>query len=172
MPTAGRSSELIVIKAAGTRFPQHESTVGLDHRMTASDLLPHVNASLNAIAFAFLCAARVRISQRRIEAHRRAMLWALAVSALFLVSYIVYHFNAPIFRFRGEGLVRPVYYTLLISHVSLAALAIPMIGASAWLGLHRRDQSHRRWARWTWPLWAYVSLSGVVVYLMLHHAFT
>ncbi|HRQ64049.1 MAG TPA: DUF420 domain-containing protein [Xanthomonadaceae bacterium] len=140
--------------------------------MTPADLLPHLNASLNAIALAFLCAARVEISRQRIEAHRRAMLWALSVSALFLVSYIVYHFTAPIFRFRGEGLVRPVYYSLLISHVTLAATALPMILATAWLGLNRRDYRHRRWARITWPLWAYVSLSGVVVYLMLHHVYT
>jgi uncharacterized membrane protein YozB (DUF420 family) len=140
--------------------------------MTPAEVLPHLNATLNAIALAFLCAARVQISRQRLEAHRRAMLWALGVSALFLVSYLVYHFAAPIFRFRGEGLVRPVYYALLISHVTLAAASLPMILATAWLGLTRSDDRHRRWARFTWPLWVYVSLSGVVVYLMLHHLYT
>jgi putative membrane protein len=139
--------------------------------MTPADVLPHLNAGLNVTALALLCAARIHIHRKDVVAHRRAMLWALGVSALFLVSYTAYHFAAPIFHFRGEGLVRPFYYTLLISHVTLAALAIPMILASAWMGLKRRDAQHRRWVRWTWPLWVYVSISGVAVYLMLHHIF-
>ena len=99
------------------------------------------------------------------------MLAALLVSALFLVSYIAYHLGSPIFVFRGHGLVRPLYYLLLISHVLLAAIAIPMILATAWRGLHRSDERHRRIARWTWPVWMYVSVSGVAVYLMLYHIY-
>jgi putative membrane protein len=139
--------------------------------MATADILPHINASLNAIALALLCTARVAIASKRIRTHRATMIAALAVSALFLVSYLIYHVTAPIFVFRGEGAIRPLYYSLLISHVLLAAVAIPMILATAWLGLQRKDFRHRRWARWTWPLWVYVSLSGVLVYLMLHHLY-
>ncbi len=139
--------------------------------MNTAEVLPHVNAALNASACTLLLAARVQIARHRIENHRRLMLGALAVSAVFLVSYLVYHVTAPIFVFRGDGLVRPLYYTLLISHVFLAALALPAILVTAALGWLRRDSMHRRWARWTWPLWVYVSISGVVVYLMLHHLY-
>jgi len=139
--------------------------------MEPATLLPHVNAALNGVGAVLLLGARVAIAQRRIDAHRRAMLAALAVSALFLLGYLVYHFTSPIFVFRGEGLVRPFYYALLISHVLLAAAALPMILVTGVLGWRRRDARHRRWARWTWPLWMYVSLSGVAVYLMLYQIY-
>ncbi|MFU8833073.1 MAG: DUF420 domain-containing protein [Wenzhouxiangella sp.] len=140
--------------------------------MTTADVLPHINATLNAAACALLFAARISIAGQRVAAHRQFMLGALAISALFLVSYATYHLTAPIFQFRGSGMVRPFYYTLLVSHVILAALALPAILATAVLGLRRFDARHRRWARWVWPLWVYVSLSGVIVYLMLHHIYT
>ncbi|WP_404385767.1 DUF420 domain-containing protein [Caenispirillum salinarum] len=139
--------------------------------MDTATTLPHVNATLNAITIVFLIAAFWLIKQKRIEAHRRAMLGALTVSALFLASYLVYHFTAPIFVFRGEGLVRPFYYALLISHVILAALATPLILVTAWRGLKRTDARHRALARWTWPVWMYVSVSGVAVYAMLYHVY-
>lgn len=139
--------------------------------MDLPNLLPHVNATLNASAMVLLGYARVMIAQRRIEQHKRAMLAALAVSALFLVTYITYHYVAPIFVFRGYGWIRPVYYVLLISHVVLAALAIPMILVTAWFGLRRVDSRHRAIARWTWPVWMYVSVSGVVVYLLLYQIY-
>jgi putative membrane protein len=139
--------------------------------LDTSVLLPHVNAALNGVACALLIAGRVQISRKRIEAHRQAMLAALAVSALFLASYVTYHFTAPIFVFRGEGLIRPFYYALLISHVLLAALALPMILATTWLGLRRADARHRRLARWTWRVWMYVSVSGVLVYLLLYQIY-
>jgi putative membrane protein len=139
--------------------------------MEPASLLPHVNATLNAVGATLLISARVAIAQHRVDAHRCAMLAALAVSALFLVGYIAHHFASPITQFRGEGLVRPFYYALLISHVLLAAMAIPLILVTAVLGLRRRDLRHRHWARWTWPLWMYVSLSGVAVYLMLYQIY-
>jgi uncharacterized membrane protein YozB (DUF420 family) len=139
--------------------------------MDAAQLLPHINAALNATAGALLLVARWQISQRRIGAHRRSMLAALVVSALFLISYIAYHYAAPIFVFRGQGWIRPVYYALLISHVLLAALAIPLVAATAWRGYHRRDVRHRAIARWTWPLWMYVSASGLLVYLLLYQIY-
>jgi uncharacterized membrane protein YozB (DUF420 family) len=114
---------------------------------------------------------RARIAQRRVAAHRAVMLAAVGVSVLFLVGYITYHLSAPIFVFRGHGLIRPVYYALLISHVLLAAVAIPLVLVTVWRGLHRDDVRHRRWARWTWPVWIFVSVSGVVVYLMLYQIY-
>lgn len=139
--------------------------------MDTTNLLPHVNAALNGLSGVLLILARVLIAQRRIAAHRNAMLAALGVSTVFLVSYLTYHFSAPIFVFRGQGPIRPLYYALLISHVLLAALAIPLILNTAWLGLRRVDPRHRRWARWTWPIWMYVSVSGVGVYLMLYQIY-
>jgi uncharacterized membrane protein YozB (DUF420 family) len=139
--------------------------------MGISTQLPHINAALNAITGVLLLIGRVRIARRRVAAHRAAMLAAVGVSVLFLVGYITYHLSAPIFVFRGHGLIRPVYYTLLISHVLLAAAAIPLVLVTVWRGLHRDDVRHRRWARWTWPVWMYVSVSGVVVYLMLYRIY-
>ena len=139
--------------------------------MEPVSLLPHLNATLNAIGGTLLIAARILIAQHRVDAHHRTMLAAIAVSALFLVGYIAHHFASPITQFRGEGLVRPLYYALLVSHVLLAATAIPLILVTAVLGWRRRDLRHRRWARWCWPLWMYVSLSGVAVYLMLYQIF-
>lgn len=128
--------------------------------------LPHLNAALNALIAALLLAARAAIARRDIARHRALMLAALASSALFLVSYLAYHAAAPIFRYGGEW--RRLYYTLLVSHVLLAALSLPLIARSAWLGWRRIEARHRAWARWTWPLWLYVCASGLGVYGMLY----
>lgn len=137
--------------------------------MNITTHLPHINASLNAVSAVLLLIGRVQIARRRIAAHRAAMLAALGVSTLFLAGYITYHVTSPIFVFRGHGMIRPAYYALLISHVLLAATVIPLVLLTAWRGLHRQDARHRRVARWTWPIWMYVSVSGVIVYLMLYH---
>lgn len=139
--------------------------------MDTATTLPHVNAILNTVTIVLLVAAYWLVRNNRIEAHRKVMLGALTVSALFLASYLTYHFTAPIFVFRGDGLVRSVYYTLLVSHVVLAAVATPMILVTAWRGLKRADARHRALARWTWPVWMYVSVSGVAVYAMLYHIY-
>lgn len=139
--------------------------------MDPTPWLPHANATLNLMAAIALVVARVRIHQRDIGRHRRWMLVALGISALFLAGYLAYHVLAPIRVFRGEGWIRPVYYSLLVSHVLLAALSLPMILASAWLGLRGHAERHRRWVRWTWPLWLYVSVTGVVVYALLWHLY-
>ncbi|MBW7860726.1 MAG: DUF420 domain-containing protein [Rhodocyclaceae bacterium] len=139
--------------------------------MDTANTLPHLNALLNAITIVLLIAAWRLIRQGRVAAHRATMLGAIGVSAVFLASYLVYHFSAPIFVFRGEGIVRPVYYAFLISHVVLAAIATPMILATAWRGLRYGDARHRVLARWTWPLWMYVSASGVLVYVLLYHIY-
>lgn len=135
-----------------------------------ANTLPHLNALLNATTMVLLLLALAFIRARRIFAHRRAMIGAICVSAVFLVSYLVYHFTAPIFVFRGEGLVRPAYYALLVSHVAAAAMVTPMILMTAWRGLSG-DARHRAIARWTWPLWMYASVSGIVVYALLYHVY-
>lgn len=130
--------------------------------------LPTVNAGLNALAAVFLCSGFALIRQRRIEAHRRAMLAAFTCSVLFLVSYLYYHFHAGSVRFPGRGGVRVVYFTILISHTILAA-AVPFLASiTLFNALKARFRQHRRIARWTLPIWLYVSVTGVVIYWMLY----
>lgn len=139
--------------------------------MSTATILPHVTASLNAVALALLLAGFALIRSGRRDTHRKVMLAAVGTSGLFLVFYLVYHFTAPIFVFRGEGAVRPVYYALLISHVVLAALVTPMIAVTLWRALKGRFEVHRGLARWTLPVWLYVSVTGIVVYAMLYHLY-
>ncbi|HKQ52255.1 MAG TPA: DUF420 domain-containing protein [Pyrinomonadaceae bacterium] len=137
--------------------------------------LPHVNALLNSASASLLVIGYVLIRRRRIEAHRRAMLAAFFVSAAFLVSYVLYHTLLAYYlgqgptRFRGEGFVRPVYFTVLLTHTVLAVAVVPFVLLTLRRGLQRQDQRHRRVARWTLPIWLYVSVTGVIVYLMLYH---
>jgi uncharacterized membrane protein YozB (DUF420 family) len=140
--------------------------------MNTATTLPHVTAALNAVALGFLLTGFVHVRNGRREQHRNAMLGAVAASGLFLVFYIVYHFTAPIFVFRGTGAVRPFYYALLISHVALAAVVAPMVALTLWRGLRGAFPRHKGLARWTLPLWTYVSVSGIVVYTMLYHLYT
>jgi uncharacterized membrane protein YozB (DUF420 family) len=140
--------------------------------MNTAAILPHVTAVLNASALACLLAGFACIRAGRRDLHRKAMLAAVGTSALFLAFYLLYHFTAPIFVFRGSGAVRPVYYALLISHVVLAALVAPFILVVLRRALAGRFQPHQRLARWTLPVWLYVSVSGIVVYAMLYHIYT
>jgi uncharacterized membrane protein YozB (DUF420 family) len=140
--------------------------------MTAATTLPHITAFLNAVSLAFLVTGFVHIRMGRKDSHRKAMLGAVGASALFLAFYVVYHFAAPIFVFRGTGMVRPVYYTLLISHVVLAVVALPLVAVTLMRALKGRFDLHPKIARWTLPLWLYVSITGIVVYLMLYHLYT
>jgi putative membrane protein len=133
--------------------------------------LPALNATLNGTAALLLLVGRRQIRLQQIEAHRRSMIAAFAVSTLFLVSYVIYHANVGSVRFQGEGLVRPLYFALLISHIVLAAAQLPLVLTTLVLGLRRRDATHRRWARWTYPVWLYVSVTGVIIYVMLYHLF-
>jgi uncharacterized membrane protein YozB (DUF420 family) len=130
--------------------------------------LPALNAALNATAGVLLAAGFVLIRARRIELHRRCMIAACVVSTLFLVSYVVYHAQVGSVRFTRQGLVRPVYFTILLTHVVLAAAVLPMAILTLWRGLARRFPSHRAIARWTFPIWMYVSVSGVLVYVLLY----
>ncbi len=131
-------------------------------------VLPAVNATLNAIAGVFLLVGFVMIKQRRIDAHRNAMLAAFSASALFLVSYLIYHAQAGSRPFTGQGAIRYVYFAVLISHVILAAAILPMAVTTLSRGLRGRYAEHRRIATKTFPVWMYVSITGVIVYLMLY----
>jgi uncharacterized membrane protein YozB (DUF420 family) len=131
--------------------------------------LPTLNASLNAVATGFLFAGWWLIRRGRIEAHRKCMLAAFAASCLFLIFYVIYHVQAGSRPFQGQGPIRLVYFTILITHVVLAAGIVPMALVTLVRGLRRDDDRHRRLARWTWPIWMYVSVTGVVIYLMLYH---
>ncbi|HSK10944.1 MAG TPA: DUF420 domain-containing protein [Vicinamibacterales bacterium] len=135
--------------------------------MQASDL-PALNATLNAIAAAWLVAGYVLIRRGRPRAHRFAMLAAFATSGLFLASYVVYHAQAGSRPFTGEGWIRPIYFTILLSHVVLAAAVLPLAIVTLTRALGARFDAHRRIARRTLPIWIYVSVTGVLVYLMLY----
>jgi uncharacterized membrane protein YozB (DUF420 family) len=130
--------------------------------------LPAVNAILNGTAAVFLVAGYVLIRRGRIEQHKRCMLAALATSALFLISYLVYHANVGSRPFPGQGALRLVYFGILITHVTLAAVILPLALTTAARGLKAQYDRHVRIARWTLPLWMYVSITGVVIYLMLY----
>lgn len=135
--------------------------------ITLSDL-PAVNASLNLVSTLLLVAGFAFIRRRRVKAHARCMLAASLVSVLFLISYLVYHYNHMTTPYQGEGGLRILYFTVLSSHIVLAVTVPPLALRTLYLALRRRWGSHRLWARWTFPIWLYVSVTGVVVYLMLY----
>lgn len=130
--------------------------------------LPAVNATLNSISATLLVAGYVLIRRGRAEQHRRCMLAAFIASTLFLVSYLVYHAQVGSQPFTGQGPIRVVYFTVLISHIALAAFIPPLALVTLRRGLRRDDLRHVAIARWTLPLWFYVSVTGVVVYWMLY----
>ncbi len=134
---------------------------------TLSDL-PALNATLNGIAGLFLLAGYYFIRRRQIARHRASMIGAFAMSTLFLISYLIYHANVGSRPFQGVGPIRVVYFTILISHIILAAAVVPLALVTLFRGLKRDDARHRRIAKITWPIWMYVSVTGVVVYLMLY----
>ena len=134
-------------------------------------LLPHLNAALNATSFALLLAGYYFIGRGSVAAHRAAMVAALVVSGLFLVSYVVYHYNYGSVRFTGQGFVRPIYFFILITHVILAAAIVPLVALTVTRAVRGDFARHRRIARWTYPLWLYVSVTGVVVYLLLYQLY-
>ncbi|HYM09349.1 MAG TPA: DUF420 domain-containing protein [Bryobacterales bacterium] len=136
--------------------------------MSFSDL-PALNASLNALSAVFLTAGYRNIRRKNVSAHRACMLTAFGFSTLFLISYLIYHARVGSVRFLGHGWIRPVYFSILISHVTLAAVILPLAIVTLSRALKQRFDRHRQIARWTLPLWLYVSVTGVVVYAMLYH---
>jgi len=131
-------------------------------------VLPAVNATLNALSGILLFTGYVFIRRRQITAHRNTMLAAFGSSTLFLISYLVYHAHAGSKPFPGQGPIRAVYFVILISHVVLAAAILPMAITTLTRGLKGQYSRHVRIARWTFPTWMYVSITGVVVYWMLY----
>jgi putative membrane protein len=130
--------------------------------------LPAVNATLNGISGVLLVIAYALIRARRVEQHRKVMIAAFITSSLFLVCYVVYHAQVGSVRFTREGFVRRLYFTILITHVTLAAAVLPLAIVTLSRGLKRRYAQHRRIARWTFPIWLYVSVTGVLVYVLLY----
>ncbi len=140
-------------------------------------IFPHLNAALNATSGLLLVFGLVFILKKRVHLHRACMLGASSVSAIFLACYVTHHIiRTSIYglgptKFTGEGFARPVYFTILTSHTILATLVAPFVIATLWRGLKGRFDAHKRLARLVYPVWVYVSLTGVVVYLMLYHFF-
>jgi putative membrane protein len=139
-------------------------------RVTAPDwvsTLPAANAVFNSLSALCLICGYVNIRQKNRVVHQRFMWGATTFSALFLVSYVTYHFFHGDTKFPGQGVIRPVYFSVLITHIGLSMVALPLILATLWYSLRGRFQYHRRVARWTFPIWLYVSVTGVVVFFML-----
>ena len=133
--------------------------------------LPHVNAGLNATSAVLLASGYYFIRRGRVTPHLRCMIAAVVVSLVFLASYVVYHYNHGSTRFTGQGAIRPVYFTILLTHTVLAVVIVPLVITTvrrAWRGQFDR---HSRIARWTLPIWAYVSVTGVLVYLLLYQLY-
>jgi uncharacterized membrane protein YozB (DUF420 family) len=135
-------------------------------------IFPVINATLNGTSTVLLLIGRWLISRRRIATHRLVMLTAFVTSTLFLACYLYYHFHVGNVRFQGTGWIRPVYFTILISHVLLAIVIVPLVLVTLTRALRERFDKHRAIARWTYPLWLYVSVTGVLVYFMLYKWFT
>jgi uncharacterized membrane protein YozB (DUF420 family) len=134
-------------------------------------LLPHLNATLNATSAVFLISGYLLIRRGRETAHKRCMIAALVCSVAFLTSYVVYHLHAGSRPFEGTGAIRAIYFVILITHVVLAAVILPLVIMTATRGLRSQFDRHVRIARWTLPLWLYVSVTGVIVYLMLYQLY-
>src|SRR4026209_1613955 len=135
--------------------------------MTLLDL-PAVNATLNALSGILLIMGYVSIRARRIKWHRLCMIAAFVTSSIFLVCYVIYHAQVGSVRFTREGFVRPLYFSILITHVTLAATVVPLAVMTLRRGLRAQYTRHRAIARWTLPIWLYVSVTGVLVYVLLY----
>jgi len=134
-------------------------------------IFPPIDATLNGATAILLSIGHSFIKRGAVARHRATMIAAFVVSSVFLTCYLYYHFHVGSVRFRGTGWVRPLYFSILISHTVLAAAVVPMILVTLTLGLTNKFDRHRRLARWTYPIWMYVSVTGVLVYLMLYKLF-
>jgi putative membrane protein len=139
--------------------------------MLSYDSLAPLNAILNSTAAILLLAGYIAIRSHWVRVHRACMIGAFTVSVAFFVSYCIYHYHVGDVRFGGRGLVRPMYFSILISHVALAVAIVPLALITLGRALRGRFARHRRIARWTWPIWMYVSVTGVVVYLMVYRLY-
>ena len=134
-------------------------------------VLPHFNACLNASSFVLLISGYIFIRRKNVRAHRNCQIAALSVSVLFLISYLTYHYHHGATRFAGQGIVRPIYFTILLTHTVLAAVIVPFVIVTVRRAKRGDFLRHKRIARWTLPMWLYVSITGVLVYLMLYHLY-
>jgi uncharacterized membrane protein YozB (DUF420 family) len=134
-------------------------------------IFPVIDATLNGTTAILLLIGRNLIKRGRMAAHRAVMIAALTSSTLFLTSYLYYHYHVGSVHFQGQGLSRPLYFSILISHTILAIVIVPMVIITLSRALRERFDRHRAIARWTFPLWMYVSVTGVIVYVMLYHLF-
>ncbi len=141
--------------------------------MTDYSIFPKINATLNGCSAVLLVTGRILIAGRKVAAHRAAMIAAFVTSCIFLLSYLYYHWpgHGGVVYFHGQGWSRPLYFTILISHTILAIVIVPMVLMSLSRGLRGDFGRHRAIARWTFPLWLYVSVTGVIVYFMLFQIF-
>jgi uncharacterized membrane protein YozB (DUF420 family) len=143
----------------------------------AFSVFPAINATLNGASAVLLLTGRRLIAQRKIQQHRAVMISAVITSSLFLVCYLTYHALLQIYahgaitRFQGTGLSRPIYFSILLSHTILAVVTVPLVLITLNRGLKARFDKHRAIARWTFPIWLYVSVTGVVIYFMLYQWF-
>ena len=134
------------------------------------NILPTTNALLNCVSTAFLTLGYFKIRDGLREQHRLCMLLACSASALFLISYLWYHYNVGSVPYQHHDWTRPIYFAILIPHIILATAMVPFVFRTLWLALWRENfETHARLARWVWPVWMYVSVSGVAIYLMLYH---
>ncbi|WP_028562193.1 DUF420 domain-containing protein [Paenibacillus pinihumi] len=155
---------IVLIGTIGTLFflPAYDREVSFD-----VSILPMLNAIYNLFTFSFLIISLVAIKKRNINVHRNFILWAFVSTALFLVTYVIYHFLTEPTPFGGNSTVKMIYYFILISHVLLAIVNVPLALISVVRGFNMQIASHRRIARWTMPIWLYVSGTGVIVYLLI-----
>jgi putative membrane protein len=148
----------------GSLFFGQESLINIGIEVS---FLPTVNACLNSLTTLCLLGGFYFIKRKNVKVHRYFMLSALGLSALFLVSYLIYHASAEPTTYGGEGLLQYIYYFILATHIILAAIILPLVLLTVYRGLAYQVEKHRKIARWTWPLWLYVAVTGVMVYLFL-----
>ena len=139
--------------------------------MTDYSIFPKINATLNGCSAVLLVTGRMLIGRGKVAAHRAVMLTAFTTSSLFLVSYLYYHYHVGSVHFRGTGWTRPLYFSILIWHTTIAVIIVPMVLITLTRALREQFDRHRAIARWTFPLWLYVSVTGVIVYLMLYQIY-
>ncbi|MBI4013598.1 MAG: DUF420 domain-containing protein [Candidatus Rokubacteria bacterium] len=163
----GATSALVLL-LVGFFLLGRPAPAGGGHDVSA---LPAANAFLNGTSAMLLAVGFLFIRRRNVAAHRACMLSAFGVSTLFLVSYVVYHAQAGSVAFQGRGWIRPVYFFLLLTHIVLAAAIVPLALTTIWRAWSERFDRHRRIARWTLPIWLYVSVTGVLIYVLLYHLY-
>lgn len=134
---------------------------------TDLSFLPRIYAAINFITAIVLVLALIAIKQKKMIRHRRLMVTALSLSVMFLALYLIYHSTSESTKYGGEGVLKYIYYFILLSHILLSAIIVPLVLYTLSRALKGEYETHRKWAKWTWPIWMYVALSGVAVYLLI-----